>query len=99
VAGGVIGIVLGLAVAAAIGAGGPTLSATSSTTTSGSDFFGLGAATARTATDDVALTAPVGVVVLLIGFAVAVLGGLAAGALGGWRAARMRPAEALRRVE
>lgn len=99
VAGGVIGIVLGLAVAAAIGAGGPTLSATSSTTTSGSDFFGLGTATARTATDDVALTAPVGVVVLLIGFAVAVLGGLAAGALGGWRAARMRPAEALRRVE
>jgi len=31
--------------------------------------------------------------------ALAVLGGLLAGSLGGWRAARLRPAEALRRVE
>jgi ABC-type antimicrobial peptide transport system permease subunit len=50
-------------------------------------------------TDQVALTAPVAVTVLLLGFLVAVLGGLVAGAAGGWRAARMRPADALRQVE
>jgi putative ABC transport system permease protein len=98
VVGGVIGIVLGLAAAALIGAVGPTLSASSSTG-DGSDFFGLGAATARTVTDQVALTAPVALTVLGLGFLVAVLGGLVAGAAGGWRAARMRPADALRQVE
>ena len=77
---------------------GPTLSASSSTGGE-NDFFGLGAATARTVTDQVSLTAPVAVTVLLLGFLVAVLGGLVAGAAGGWRAARMRPADALRQVE
>ena len=98
VAGGVIGIVLGVAAAALIGAVGPTLSA-SSETGGGSDFFGLGAVSARTVTDQVALTAPVAVTVLLLGLLIAVLGGLVAGAAGGWRAARMRPADALRQVE
>jgi hypothetical protein len=98
VAGGVVGVVLGVAVAAVVGAVGPTLTASSSTG-GGSDFFGLGAVSARTVTDQVALTAPVAVTVLLIGLLVAVLGGLVAGAAGGWRAARMRPADALRQVE
>jgi ABC-type antimicrobial peptide transport system permease subunit len=35
---------------------------------------------------------------LLLGVAFAVIGGLIAGAIGGWRAARMAPAEALRNV-
>jgi ABC-type antimicrobial peptide transport system permease subunit len=98
VVGGLIGIVLGIGAAALIGALGPTLSARSSTG-GGDDFFGLGAATARTVTDQVALTAPVALSMLLLGFLVAVLGGLVAGAAGGWRAARMRPADALRQVE
>jgi ABC-type antimicrobial peptide transport system permease subunit len=98
VAGGVIGVVLGVAVASIIGAVGPTLTASSSTG-GGNDFFGLGAVTARTVSDQVALTAPVAVTVLLLGLLVAILGGLVAGAAGGWRAARMRPADALRQVE
>lgn len=97
-AGGLIGVVLGVAVATLIGAVGPTLTASSSSG-GGSDFFGLGDATARTVTDQVALTAPVALTILLLGLLVAILGGLVAGAAGGWRAARMRPADALRQVE
>jgi ABC-type antimicrobial peptide transport system permease subunit len=35
---------------------------------------------------------------MLIAVGLAVLGGLLAGAIGGWRASRLRPAEALRSV-
>jgi len=98
IAGGVAGVVLGIAATAIIGAVGPTLTASSSTG-GGSDVFGLGAATARTVTDQVSLTTPVAVSVVILGFLVAVLGGIVAGAAGGWRAARMRPADALRQVE
>lgn len=101
-AGGLIGVVLGVALAALVGAVGPTLTASSSSGGGGagaSDFFGLGDATARTVTDEVALTAPVALTILLLGLLVAILGGLVAGAAGGWRAARMRPADALRQVE
>jgi ABC-type antimicrobial peptide transport system permease subunit len=97
-AGGLIGVVLGIALAALIGAVGPTLSASSSSG-GGNDVFGLGDVTARTVTDEVALTAPVALTILLLGLLVAILGGLVAGAAGGWRAARMRPADALRQVE
>jgi ABC-type antimicrobial peptide transport system permease subunit len=98
IAGGIAGVVLGIAAAALIGAVGPTLTA-SSTTGGGSDAFGLGAATARTITDQVSLTTPVAISIMILGLLVAVLGGLVAGAAGGWRAARMRPADALRQVE
>ena len=96
--GGLIGVVLGIAVAAAIGAFGPTLTA-SSHTGGGSGFFGLGEVTSRTVTDQIALTAPIAVGVLLAGFLLAVLGGLIAGAAGAFRASRLRPADALRQVE
>ena len=52
-----------------------------------------------TVTDQVALTAPIAVTILLIGFGVALAGGLLAGAAGAFRAARLRPADALRTVE
>ncbi|MCC9739743.1 ABC transporter permease [Streptomyces sp. MNU89] len=57
---------------------------------------GGGAAAAQSI--DIALTAPValGTIGLAVGLAVA--GGLVAGAFGGWRAARLRPADALSRV-
>ena len=54
-----------------------------------------GAATSG-ATTEVALQAPITISVILIAVALAVLGGLLAGVIGGWRAARLRPAEALR---
>ena len=61
-------------------------------------MFGIGAVT-RTATQSVSLTAPTGTGILLLGFSLAVLGGLLAGAAAALRAARLRPADALRTVE
>lgn len=96
--GGLVGVVLGILVTVAIGAFGPTLTA-SSQTGGGDGFFGLGEVTARSVTDQVALTAPVAVGVLVLGFILAVAGGLLAGAAGALRASRLRPADALRQVE
>ena len=45
------------------------------------------------------MTAPLSLEILLVAIALAVAGGLIAGAVGGWQAARLRPAAALRRVE
>ena len=98
VAGGLLGVVLGIAIAAGIGAFGPTLSA-SSTTAGGDNTFGLGTLTARAVTDKIPLTAPIAISILLIGFGLALAGGLLAGAAGAFRAARLRPADALRTVE
>jgi ABC-type lipoprotein release transport system permease subunit len=94
--GGILGIALGLAVALAVDAFGPSLTASSTT---GSDFANLGVSTVRTATRSVSLTAPVGVTIVAIGFGLALLGGLVAGTAGALRAARLRPADALRQVE
>jgi len=94
--GGIFGIVLGVIVALAVDAFGPSLTASSTT---GGNLLGLGASTARTATKTVSLTAPVGVAVLALGFALALCGGLIAGTAGALRAARLRPADALRQVE
>jgi predicted lysophospholipase L1 biosynthesis ABC-type transport system permease subunit len=47
----------------------------------------------------VSLTAPVAGHVIALAVLLAVAGGLLAGSLGGWRAARLRPAAALARVE
>jgi ABC-type antimicrobial peptide transport system permease subunit len=97
-AGGLLGVGLGVGIAAAIGAFGPTLSASSSTGgTAGA--FGLGEIAARTVTDQIALTAPIAATALLAGLGVALAGGLLAGAAGALRAARLRPADALRTVE
>ena len=98
VLGGLVGVVLGIVVAVGIGAFGPTLTASSSTG-GGDGFFGLGEVTARSVTDQVALSAPIAAGVLLIGFVLAVVGGLVAGAAGAFRASRLRPADALRQVE
>jgi len=107
--GGVLGIALGLAGAYAVTAASPTLSAQLGTSTSGSGGMGGGpggangpgfgaARQAAAKTLDVALTAPVhaGTIALAVGLAVG--GGLVAGGFGGWRASRLRPADALRRV-
>ena len=96
VLGGVLGVVLGIGVAGLIGAFGPTL--TASSTTGAGSLFGVEQA-ARTTSEAVSLSAPVGITILLAGFGLAVVGGLLAGAAGAFRAARLRPADALRTVE
>ncbi len=98
VAGGFLGVVLGVLAAVAIDAFGPSLSA-SSTTGGAQGVFGLGSALSRTATTSVSLDAPLTAGLLALGFGLAVAGGLIAGTAGAFRAARLRPADALRQVE
>ncbi len=62
----------------------------------GRGFFRSAAATTQSV---VHLTAPVTLDIIVIAVALAVAGGLIAGIFGGWRAARLRPAAALARVE
>jgi ABC-type antimicrobial peptide transport system permease subunit len=50
-------------------------------------------------TTHVALSAPVGMQLVLLAIALALAGGLIAGAVGGLRAARLRPADALRHID
>jgi ABC-type antimicrobial peptide transport system permease subunit len=97
--GGIVGVALGLIGILIVDAWGEKLTA-SSTSGGASGLIGqLASATQRTASSTVSLTAPVGVSVLAIGFALALLGGLIAGTAGAMRAARLRPADALRQVE
>jgi putative ABC transport system permease protein len=63
----------------------------------GGDRFRTAAAAAHSTT--VHLTAPVTIDIIILAVVLAVAGGLIAGMLGGWRAARLRPAAALARVE
>ncbi len=49
-------------------------------------------------TMEIALSAPVSVTTITLAAGLAIAGGLVAGAMGGWRASRMRPADALRSV-
>jgi ABC-type antimicrobial peptide transport system permease subunit len=49
-------------------------------------------------TTDIVLSAPLTIWVVVAAVGLAVAGGLIAGAFGGWRAARLSPAEALRSV-
>ncbi|MEU1371693.1 ABC transporter permease [Streptomyces sp. NPDC005803] len=101
--GGVLGIAVGLAGAYAVTAVSPTLTAQLGSSGGGGGgmrggMMGGGRQTASKALD-IALTAPVSLSVILTAVALAVAGGLIAGAFGGWRASRLRPADALRRVE
>jgi putative ABC transport system permease protein len=68
----------------------------------GSGFAGAAASRARDAAahaTTVHLTAPVTIDIIILAVVLAVAGGLIAGILGGWRAASLRPAAALSRVE
>ncbi|MFG2778929.1 ABC transporter permease [Streptomyces prunicolor] len=108
--GGVLGIALGLAGAYVVTAISPTLSASLGSTGGGGGGGGAGGPggggggfgggrQAAAKTLDVALTAPVNATTIGLAVGLAVAGGLIAGAFGGWRASRLRPADALRRVE
>ena len=96
--GGVAGVVLGVAAAAAISAAAPSLRATvSGTTADGPLGFGQGRVSGGSTS--VALEAPVDLRLIALAVALALAGGLLAGALGGLRAARLQPAAALRHVD
>jgi len=101
--GGALGIGLGLAGAYVVTAISPTLQAQLGGSGGGAGgpggggFGGPGRRAAKTL--EVALTAPVDLTTIALAVALAVAGGLIAGAFGGWRASRLRPADALRRVE
>jgi ABC-type antimicrobial peptide transport system permease subunit len=102
--GGLVGAVIGIGGAALIGALGINLDATVAAEEPAGGFgppgagpFGQGAV--ETGSSTVTLGAPVDPGLLLLAIALAVVGGLIAGAVGGGRAARLRPAEALRSVE
>ena len=78
--------------------GGAATAAAGSGTAGSVPAGGFGGGGSTASTTDVVLHAPVTVEVILLAIGLAVLGGLIAGALGGWRASRLRPAEALRSV-
>ncbi|HZB35883.1 MAG TPA: ABC transporter permease [Gaiellaceae bacterium] len=103
VLGGLIGIGLGVAGALLIEAASPTLEATfAQAAQQGPRFIGpggFGQGDVASASTTVDVGAPVSVVLALSAVGLAMLGGLIAGAVGGLRAARLRPADALRSVE
>jgi len=102
--GGIAGLVIGLAGVVAINLISPTISTAATIDAQGGPGGmgegmpggGFGAATQASA--DVVLSAPVSITIVLAAVGLAVAGGLVAGAFGGWRAARLSPAEALRSV-
>lgn len=103
--GGVAGLILGLGGILLINVISPTLSVAASTASGpgrgaggpgGGAGGGFGPAAAQAT--DVVLNAPVTPMVVLAAVGIAVLGGVLAGAFGGWRAARLSPAAALRSV-
>jgi len=92
--GGALGIGLGLAAAYAVSSSAPVLTAQLGRG-GGGERFGE----AAEGTLQVTLGAPVTGATIALAVALAVAGGLVAGAYGGWRASRLRPADALRRIE
>ncbi|MBW8818021.1 MAG: ABC transporter permease [Streptomyces sp.] len=98
--GGALGIGLGLAAAYTVTAISPKLTAELGSTGGGAGGPG-GGGPGRQATQntmEIALSAPVSMTTIALAVGLAVTGGLVAGAMGGWRASRMRPADALRSV-
>jgi ABC-type antimicrobial peptide transport system permease subunit len=102
--GGALGVALGIGGAFLVGALAPTLEATVSAgddpSGAGPRFIGpFGQGAVESPSTDVALHAPVSVVLVLAAVGLALLGGLVAGAVGSLRAARLRPADALRHID
>ncbi|MFD7485351.1 ABC transporter permease [Streptomyces mirabilis] len=102
--GGALGIAIGLGAAYAVTAISPKLTAELGNTGGGGGGMGGGPGgggpgqQAVKNTMEIALSAPVSVTTIALAAGLAIAGGLIAGAMGGWRASRMRPADALRSV-
>jgi ABC-type lipoprotein release transport system permease subunit len=107
--GGILGIGVGVGGAFLVAKLAPSLKATVGTTaptfggvvTGGPPGGGplRDALSSASHTITVPLTAPLNARLFVLAIGLALIGGVLAGSLGGWRAARLRPAEALRRVE
>ncbi|MDQ0602301.1 putative ABC transport system permease protein [Streptomyces canus] len=101
--GGALGIGLGLAAAYTVTAISPKLTAQLGSSGGGGMGGGPGGGggpgqQSTQNTMEIALSAPVSLTTIALAVGLAVTGGLIAGAMGGWRASRMRPADALRSV-
>ncbi|MFE4609399.1 ABC transporter permease [Streptomyces niveus] len=104
--GGALGIAVGVAGAYVLTAVSPSLTAEVGSAAAGPGGGGGGmiraggpAGQAADKAIEIALTAPISAATIALAVGLAVTGGLIAGAFGGWRASRLRPADALRRVE
>ena len=106
--GGIVGATVGVIASLAINAGGWTLQASVSDTATAATGavggrpggpFGLGQAAITTGSEAVEISTSPSFGLILLAIGLAVLGGLIAGAFGSLRAARLRPAAALRTVE
>ncbi|MHB8508108.1 MAG: ABC transporter permease, partial [Candidatus Dormibacteria bacterium] len=98
VIGAVIGVAVGFGVAEAVNLFGPTLTSTTSGLSIGASTAGslFHQSTSASTSHAIRLEAIITPATVLLGVACALLGGLVAGALGGWRAARLSPSVALR---
>lgn len=97
--GGALGAVVGVAGIVIINIIAPTFSAASAAAETGPGGGGPGGqGSAATTATDIALQIPLTAGIILVAVGLAVLGGLLAGAFGGWRASHLRPAAALRSV-
>jgi ABC-type lipoprotein release transport system permease subunit len=98
IVGGALGVAIGFGAAALVQALAPPLTATTASASAASSRFAH-AAPAAAHTVSVHLTVPVTLGAVALAVVLAIAGGLFAGAIGGWRAVRLRPAAALARVE
>jgi ABC-type antimicrobial peptide transport system permease subunit len=95
--GGALGVVIGIAGAYLVGALAPSLEATVAAGEPGAPRFGpFGQGVVEQPSTEVALDAPISIGLIVAAVALALLGGLVAGIVGSLRAARLRPADALR---
>jgi len=109
--GGIFGALIGIGGAALVSALAPALEATVAAPEAaaggpvlrgpggGGGAFGLGQAAITSGTEKVSLEAPVDVGLIVLAIGLALLGGLIAGSVGGLRASRLRPADALRHID
>jgi ABC-type lipoprotein release transport system permease subunit len=96
--GAIVGVAIGVIVCSVIGAIGPGLSVTTSGLAVGASTLESQAHNLASSSTIVHLNAPIQAISIVLGIAGALVGGLIAGIAGGWRAARLVPASALRDI-
>jgi len=99
IVGGALGVAIGFGAAALVQALAPPLTATTTSASAAASSRFAHAAPSAAHTVSVHLTVPVTLGAVALAVVLAIAGGLFAGAIGGWRAVRLRPAAALARVE
>jgi ABC-type lipoprotein release transport system permease subunit len=99
IVGGAAGVAIGYGAAALVQALAPPLTASTASASGGPGARFARPASSAAHTVSVHLTAPVTLGAVTLAVVLAIAGSLIAGSFGGWRAARLRPAAALARVE